>query len=360
MSLQRTVRPAILLLAVAALAALLPTPAAAEPANPAAKDPFQWRKGNLAWLEPMVVEAIRGERLQVGPGFFDEATRQRARMTPNHEALWRALRYTAAVRGDGGNLATERDQIEAWFERQRREGLQLDEPGGYIQIWGAASALSALAAWEDVAAHPDDDRAEETARAVFGWWRDFGAYYGRLRTDSGMLLRVGARQLHRPRDAAFDEVLVDLLLGPVERGPHANARWMAGKPEHAWMRRGFGAWSAREVMALGVPLDEVAREGLDAPMPRIANRVTVSPGEWAWMPVIHGLGPMRWSSWAENGDIGFTGQGRSHRARRQLATAPEGVRWNLREGLTTGPDAELAPLPELPGAGDGRLRPIRP
>lgn len=351
----RAIPPAVALLVALgfAVAAAAP-PAGAAPENPAAKDPFQWRKGNLGWLEPMLAEAIEGEPLAVEPGFFDEDLRRRARMSPNHEALWRSLRYMAAVRGDAGDLEREREQIEAWFERQRREGLQLDEPGGYVQVWSAASALAALAAWEDLAAHPDDERAEQVARTVLGWWRDFGAYYGRLRTDSGLLLRVGARQNHRPRDAAFDEVLVDLLLGPAENGPHANARWMAGKPEHAWMRRGLGAWSAREVMELGVPLDEMAREGLDAPLPRIANRVTVAPGEWAWMPVISGLGPMRWASWSEDGEIGFTGHARNRRARRELATAPEAPRFRLHEGMTTGPDAQLAPLPDLPERPVGR------
>ncbi len=349
--------PAVTLLAVLgfALAAAVAAPAAwAAPENPAAKDPFQWRKGNLGWLEPMLVEAIEGEPLAVGPGFFDEDLRRRAKMTPNHEALWRSLRYTAAVRGDAGDLEREREQIGAWFERQRRDGLQLDEPGGYVQVWSAASALAALAAWEDLSAHPDDAGAEHVTRTVLGWWRDFGAYYGRLRTDSGLLLRVGARQNHRPRDAAFDEVLVDLLLGPAESGPHANARWMAGKPEHAWMRRGLGAWSAREVMELGVPLDEMAREGLDGPLPRIANRVTLEPGEWAWMPVISGLGPMRWASWSEDGEIGFTGHARNRRARRELATAPEAPRFRLHGGMTTGPDAQLAPLPDLPERPAGR------
>lgn len=349
---------AVALLAIA-LAAPLATVAASE--SPAAQDPFRWRKGNLGWLEPRVVQGIRGESLEVDAGFFDEDLRRRSRMSPNHEALWRAIRYTAAVRGEAGDLDRERVQIEEWFLRQRRDGLQLDEPGGYIQVWSAASALAALAAWEDVEAHPGDADAERTARAVFGWWRDFGAYYGRLRTDAGLLLRVGARQNHRPQDDGFDEVLVDLLLGPVEGGPHPNARRFSRRPEHAWMRLGLGAWSVREIMERGVPLARAAREGLDAPLPRIANRITVRPGEWAWMPVISGLGPMRWASWAEGGEIGVTGHARGRRARRELSTAPEGVRWNLRDGLTTGPDAELVPLPELPTAtAGGPRRPLRP
>lgn len=90
--------------------------------------------------------------------------------------------------------------------------------------------------------------------------------------------------------------------------------------------RRLSTWSVREVMELGVPLDEAAREGLDAPLPRIANRVTLEPGEWSWMPVISGLGPMRWASWPEDGEIGFTDHAKNRRARCAFAAAPEAPR----------------------------------
>jgi len=127
-------------------------------------DPFVWKVGNLAWLEPMIARGVAGKPLDVDPGFFREELRARAKMTPNHEAEWRALRYLAAVRGDGGDRAAERRQIEEWFLRQRGEGLQLDEPGGYVQQWAAASATAALAAWEDLQGHPDDPDVRRVAR----------------------------------------------------------------------------------------------------------------------------------------------------------------------------------------------------
>lgn len=311
-------------------------------------DPFVWRKGNLGWLNPLIARGVAGEPLEVDPGFFREELRGRAKMSPNHEAEWRALRYLAAVRGDGGDLAAERRQIEEWFLRQRREGLQLDEPGGYVQQWAAASATAALAAWEDLEAHPDDPEVERVVRTVLGWWRDFGAYYGRLRTPEGLLLRVGARQTHRPQDAAFDEVLLDLLLGPAPGGQHAYARKMAAKPEREWLRRGLGAWTAREAMEQGVPLDDLAREGLEGPLPRISNPVTIEPGEWAWMPRVEGRSPVRWASWIEDGEIRYSGQRIGRGVAAKTWSAEEPAPGPVEEGIETGPEAPLPPLPELP------------
>jgi hypothetical protein len=307
-----------------------------------------WRTGNRAWLEPMIFRGIAGERLGVDGGFFAEEPRKRAKMSPNHEAEWRSLRYLAAVRGEAGELAVERAQIDGWLARQRTEGLQLNEPGGYIQLWAAASAVIALAAWEDLAAHPDDPEAERLARAALGWWRDFGAYYGRLRTADGRLLRVGARQNHRPEDGGFDEVLLELLLGPAPEGRHPRLARTAGKPEREWRRRGFGAWAAREVMARGVPLAELAREGLDGPLPRIRNPVTLRPGRWARMPVVEGLGPIRRASWLEDGEVQVSAQppGRPTGPRRG---GSEGApAWDAEGSVETGPAAPVPPLPELP------------
>lgn len=342
-------------LAVALLLAVVPAWAASAavrqrevPPRDRWQDPFVWKRGNLAWLEPMIARGVAGEALGVDAGFFQEGLRARANMSPNHEAVWRALRYLAAVRGEAGDLERERGQIEAWFLRQRREGLQLDEPGGYVQPWAAASATAALAAWEDLEAHPDDPSARRVTRTVLGWWRDFGAYYGRLRAPNGLLLRVGARQIHRPRDAAFDEVLVDLLLGPAAGGQHPYARKKAGKPEREWLRRGLGAWSVRAAMERGVPLAEVARQGLEGPLPRIRNRVTIEPGRWAWMPQVDGRGPVRSASWIEDGEVRFTrGPAGAVSARRPSS---DDVAAGLGEGgLETGPAAPLPPLPELPG-----------
>ncbi len=321
----------------------------AAPEPPAvASDPLVWRTGNRAWLGPMVLRGVEGRELGVSPGFFSENLARGAGMTPNHEGQWRALRYLAAARGEGGDLAAERRQLGAWFERQRREGLQLDEPGGYLQEWAAGAAVAALAARADATAHPCDPEALGVYQGVLGWWRDFGAYYGRLRTADGRLLRVGARQIHRPRDDGFDEVLLDLLLGPPAGGESpAVARW-ARKPEREWQRRGMGAWAAREAMAQGVPLARVAREGLAGPLPRIWNRVYLEPGRWVSMPRIDGRSPVRWASWVEGGEIRVEGQPIGHGVRSGVWEEEGPTRWSPKSAQATGPDAPLPPLPELP------------
>ena len=342
-----------LVFALVALAVLVGPALAGTPPGLRPSEANGWRSGNRAWLEPRIFLGIEGEPLGIDGGFFGDRLPARANMSPNHEAEWRSLRYLAAVRGEGGELRSERAQIEAWLERQRTEGLQLDEPGGYIQLWAAASATAALAAWEDLRAHPEDPDALRLARATLGWWRDFGAYYGRLRTPDGLLLRVGARQIHRPEDDAFDEVLLEVLLGEAPAGRHPRIRETARKRESEWRRRGMGAWAVREVMGLGVPLGEVAREGLAGPLPRIRNPVTLVPGQWVRMPVVEGRGPVRWASWrAELGGVEVSGQpvGSPISSRRWQAERAEGmpVRGDGKGALSTGPEAPLPPLPELP------------